>query len=60
MIIKTIGRLFIVIGFVMLTLYHIEKSEEIFLNKKRIIKNNETELNALYSMLIIIGLCIYL
>lgn len=60
MIIKTIGSLFIVIGFVMLTLYHIEKSEEIFLNKKRIIKNNETELNALYSMLIIIGLCIYL
>lgn len=59
MIIKSIGALLMVIGFIMLTLDYIETCEEIFLNKKRIIKENKTELNALYSMLIITGLCMY-
>ncbi len=59
MIIKSIGALLMVIGFVMLTLHYIETGEEIFLNKKRVIKENETELNALYSMLIITGSCMY-
>lgn len=57
---KIIGATLVVIGFTYLLNHYIEASEEIFLKKERVVEQNETLYNVISSLMIVIGLIMYL